>query len=335
MTATEPQPATRAAGGPRRRRGRRERGLRERRDRRAGLLLVSPTVIVVLVMVVLPVLWALILSFQRIRVSGLRRLDLLGGEYTLRNYDLLLSGSDFLEAARTTLIYSVFGTAGAIGLGLVAALLVRRPFRGRGLVRGALLLPYIAPVVALAFVWTVMLSPQLGVVNAFGTEVLGWAEPIPFLSQEQGDITVFGITIGVPTALLTVIVFEWFRSFPFAFLFLLARLQAAPAELEEAARMDGATPTQVFRYIILPQLAPVIALLAVLRFIFTFNSFDEVFLLTGGGAGTEVLATQVYSFLSARNDVGASSAVAMFMAFVLCLFLLVYFRFFGGREEAT
>ena len=256
--------------------------------------MVSPTVIVVFVMVVLPVLWALVLSFQRIRLSGIRRLDLFGAEYTLRNYDLLLSGSTFLEAARTTLLYSVLGTGGAVLLGLLAALLVRRPFRGRGLVRGLLLLPWVAPVVAITFVWQVLLSPQLGFVNAVGTEILGWNSPIPFLSQERGELSLFGASIGVPTALMAVIVFEWFRSFPFAFLFLLARLQAAPPELEEAARVDGAAPTQVFRHIILPQLAPVIALLAILRFIFTFNAFDEIYLLTGGGAGTQVLATQVY-----------------------------------------
>jgi multiple sugar transport system permease protein len=312
---------------------RRARATRARRDSRAGLALVSPTVIVVLVMVVLPVLWALILSFQRIRLLQIRRLDLLGGEYTTRNYDLLLSSSDFFETVRTTLYYSVFGTMGAIVLGLVAALLVRSAFRGRALVRGVLLLPYVAPVVAIAFIWQVLLSPQLGFVNAVGTEVLGWESPIPFLSQEEGTITIFGLSIGVPTALLMVILFEAWKSFPFAFLFILARLQAAPAEIEEAAKVDGATPTQVFRYIILPQLAGVIALIAVLRFIWTFNAFDEIYLLTGGGAGTEVLATQVYSFLTARNDVGASAAVAMFMAAVLAVVLLFYLKFFGERER--
>jgi multiple sugar transport system permease protein len=228
----------------------------------------------------------------------------------------------------------VFGTAGAILLGLCAALLVRRSFRGRGIVRGVLLLPWVAPVVAIAFVWQVLLSPQLGFVNAVGTDLLGWEQPIPFLSQEQGTITLFGISIGVPTALLTVIVFEAWKSFPFAFLFILARLQAVSSEIEEAARVDGAAPTQVFRYIILPQLAGVIALIAVLRFIWTFNAFDEIYLLTGGGAGTEVLATQVYTFLTARNDVGASAAVAMFMAAVLAVLLLVYLKFFGERERA-
>ena len=130
-----------------------------------------------------------------------------------------------------------------------------------------------------------------------------------------------------------VILFEAWKSFPFAFLFILARLQAVSGDIEEAARVDGATPTQTFRYIILPQLMGVIALIAVLRFIWTFNAFDEIFLLTGGGAGTEVLATQVYTLLQARSDVGASAAVAMFMAAVLAILLLVYLKFFGERER--
>jgi multiple sugar transport system permease protein len=312
---------------------RRARSTRARRDSRAGLALVSPTVIVVLVMVVLPVLWALILSFQRIRLLQIRRLDLIGGEYTFRNYDLLINSSDFLEAAKNTLLYSVFGTLGAIVLGLCAALLVRQKFRGRALVRGVLLLPWVAPVVAIAFVWQVLLSPQLGFVNAVGTDVLGWEQPIPFLSQEEGTISVLGISIGVPTALVMVILFEAWKSFPFAFLFILARLQAVSGDIEEAARVDGATPTQVFRHIVLPQLMGVIALIAVLRFIWTFNAFDEIYLLTGGGAGTEVLATEVYTMLTARNDVGASAAVAMFMAAVLAVLLLVYLKFFGERDR--
>jgi multiple sugar transport system permease protein len=313
---------------------RRARDTRARRDARAGLALVSPTVIVVFVMVVLPVLWALTLSFQRIRLLQIRRLDVLGGEYTLRNYDLLFGSSEFLDAARVTVIYSVCGTAGAILLGLAAALCVRRRFRGRGIVRGVMLLPWVAPIVAITFIWRVMLSPQLGIVNAVGTDVLGWDQPIPFLSQEHGTITLFGLSIGVPTALLMVIAFEAWKSFPFAFLFILARLQAVPGDIEEAAKVDGATPTQIFRYILLPQLAGVIALIAVLRFIWTFNTFDDIYLLTGGGAGTEVLATQVYSFLTARSDVGASAAVAMFMAAVLSILLVVYLRFFGERERA-
>jgi multiple sugar transport system permease protein len=319
--------AAQAASGPP------GRDTRARRDARAGLALVSPTVIVVVVMVVLPVLWALILSFQRIRLLQIRRLDVLGSEYTLHNYDRLFASSDFFSAIRVTLLYSVLGTTGAIALGLIAALLVRRSFRGRGVVRGVLLLPWVAPVVAITFIWRVLLSPQLGFVNALGTDVLGWDSPIPFLSQEHGEIALFGLSIGVPTALVVVILFEAWKSFPFAFLFILARLQAVPGDIEEAAKVDGATPTQVFRHILLPQLMGVIALIAVLRFIWTFNTFDDIFLLTGGGAGTQVLATQVYSILTARGDVGGSAAVAMFMAAVLAVLLAIYIKFFADRER--
>jgi multiple sugar transport system permease protein len=172
-------------------------------------------------------------------------------------------------------------------------------------------------------------------VNAVGTDVLGWNSPIPFLSQERGEIALFGVSIGVPTALIVVICFEAWKSFPFAFLFILARLQAVPGDIEEAAKVDGATPTQIFRHILLPQLAGVIALIAVLRFIFTFNAFDEIYLLTGGGSGTQVLATQVYSFLTARGDVGGSAAVAMFMAAVLAVLLVVYLKFFADRDRTA
>src|SRR5690606_17113334 len=151
-----------------------------------------------------------------------------------------------------------------------------------------------------------------------------------FLTQAKG--TVFGVE--VPVALLTVIAFEAWRYFPFAFLFLMARLQALPSDLEEAAAEDGATPTQRFRYVILPQLWRVIALLSVLRFVFTFNKFAAVSLLTGGGAGTEVVSVRVFNLLTARGDIGAAAAQAIVLALVLIVFVGVYLRFFSGEERA-
>ncbi|MEU6205697.1 sugar ABC transporter permease [Micromonospora musae] len=290
-----------------------------RRESRAGLALVAPTLLVVVAVIGIPIVWTVVLAFQRVRLATLRRTGLFG-EFTLDNIDRVLHTPGFTDTLVTTLIYSVGSTAGSIALGLVAALVVRRPFRGRTLVRASMLLPYVAPVVAMTFVWQVMLDPQLGVVNHWGQRLLGWDAPVPFLSQQS-------------TALATVIAFETWRYFPFAFLFLLARLQAVPGELEEAARVDGATPTQRFRHILLPQLMPVIALLGVLRFIMTFNKFDDVYLLTGGAAGTEVVSVRVYEFLTARTDIGAAAAQAVVLAVVLVVFVLIYLRFFGRRVE--
>ena len=131
------------------------------------------------------------------------------------------------------------------------------------------------------------------------------------------------------------IVFEAWRSFPFAFLFLTARLQAVPGTLEEAALVDGATPTQRFAHVVLPQLLPTIAVLTVLRFIWTFNSFDDIYLLTGGGAGTEVVSVRVFNALTSRGDIGAASAQALVLALILALLVGLYLRRFRTQEEAA
>ncbi|MFG2073718.1 multiple sugar transport system permease protein [Nonomuraea maritima] len=297
------------------------RTLRQR-ENRAGLLLISPTLVITLVVVVLPLLWAVMLAFQDVRLINIRRVGLFAN-YSFANFAYVVSEPGFWSSLVNTLIYTVAGTALSIALGLVAALALRDRFRGRLVVRASILIPYVAPVVAAAFLWETMLNPQYGIVNTW------LAEPIAFLSQTHGEF----LGLRVPVALLTVIAFEAWRYFPFAFLFLLARLQALPRELDEAAVVDGATPTQRFRYVVLPQLWRIIALLSVLRFVFTFTKFDDIYLLTGGGAGTEVVSVRVYNFLTARADIGASAAQAIVLAVVLVVFLAVYLRFFAGGEH--
>jgi multiple sugar transport system permease protein len=282
--------------------------------------------------VVLPVVWTVMLAFQRIRLINLRRAGVFG-QYTLANVELVLTSPGFWSSLWTTVVYTVGATLGSILIGLIAALALRGRFRGRTFVRAAVLLPYVAPVVAVTFVWEILLSPQFGLANDWGTRFLGWDRPIAFLSQRQHEVSLLGWHFDVPLALLTVILFEAWRYFPFAFLFLLARLQAVPADLEEAARVDGAAPTQIFRHILLPQLGPVIALLTVLRFIMTFNKFDDVYLLTGGGAGTEVVSVRVFNFLTARFDIGAASAQALILALGLVVLLVIYLRYLAPRVE--
>ena len=298
-------------------------------EARAGLALITPTVVIVVCLVVAPILWTVSLAFQDLRLVQLQSASLFG-PYTLENFSEVLTSSGFLGSLLTTVVYATLGTASSVGLGLVAALALRRGFPGRGLVRAALLLPYVAPVVAATFVWGVMLNPQFGIVNQWGTGLLGWDEPVAFLSQRTS--TVLGIPL--PTALLTVIAFEMWRSFPFAFLFLTARLQAVPEALDEAGRLDGATPTQRFRHIVWPQLLPTVAVLALLRFIWTFNNFDDVYLLTGGAAGTDVVSVRVFDYLVSRGDIGAASAQALVLAAVLVVLVALYFRF-AARDELT
>ncbi|MER6921299.1 carbohydrate ABC transporter permease [Streptomyces spiralis] len=336
MTTAPAGAPQRRATGPRSTAGPASRTSRpmtaSRRANRAGLAFVSPTFVVVLVVVVLPILWTVLLAFQKAKLVDIQGMGLFG-HWSLDNFAQVFDSAGFWSSLTTTLLYTAGGTLGSVALGLVAALALRKPFRGRGLLRAAMLLPYVAPVVAVAFVWEVALSPQYGVVNDWGRRLFGWDHPIAFLSTREYSVHLLGVHVDVPLALLTVIAFECWRYFPFAFLFILARLQAVPHTLEEAAKVDGATPTQRFRHILLPQLMPVIALLCVLRFIMTFNKFDDVYLLTGGGAGTDVAAVRVYDFLTARYDVGAAAAQALVLAASLMLLLGLYFKFFGNKVQ--
>jgi multiple sugar transport system permease protein len=296
-----------------------------------GLLL--PGVAVVLALVILPVLWNISLSLRRLRLIELRNFNPFELDVTFRNYETAVAGSDFLELLTRTFLYALLGTSLAIVMGIWAGIALRRPFPGRALVRGLLLFPYVVPAVAAAFLWKTMLNPQIGVVNAWTGALLGTGN-INYLTQRSFTWSVFGAEVSVPAAFSMVVLFEAWRSFPFVFIFVLARLQAMSSELEEAAMIDGAGVVQRFRYVVLPQLTGVIAVLFVLRFIWTFNSFDEIFLLTGGAAGTEVVSVRIFNYLFGRSDIGAASALSIVLALVLFVMLAVYFRWFFKEEES-
>ncbi len=304
--------------------------LAQQEERLAYRLLAVPVTVVVL-LVILPLLWNIFLSFQELRLIELQKLSLWTAEFTTRNYQKVVGARGFIRLLRTTLIYSLFGTILPLLLGLTAAVLARDAFPGRGVFRSILLFPYIAPIVATVFVWRMMFNAQFGIVNEWAS-MLGYPR-LSYFSQRYVDLHLFGTTLKWPLALSMVIVFSGWRYFPFSFLFYLARLQALPEDLYEAAKVDGATLTQRFWYITLPQLRVVTATLVLLRFIWTFNKFDDVFLLTGGAAGTEVITVKIYDWLFGRADVGAAAALSIVLAIILAALLFIYFRYLFVEEE--
>lgn len=253
--------------------------------------------------------------------------------FTLDNYRRVIGSPEFWPVLRTTIWYTLFSTLGSIALGLAAAMLLNSKFQGQGVMRGLFLFPYVAPVIAVAFVWAFFLDPFSGTVNALGLRYDLWQEPINFMGQRAVEMSLFGWGFEFPVALTSVIVFSSWNYFPFAFLFILARLQAVPTEMYEAADVDGAGPFQKFWSITLPNLAGILAVLFLLRFMFLINKFDDIFLLTGGAAGTKNLPVMIYDQAFARADIGAGSAVAMVLFAILLLFLFVYFRFAPEGER--
>lgn len=281
--------------------------------------MVAPITLIVIAVIIVPILWTFVLSFQEARYSDVAR-NGLANPLTLANYVGVLTSAGFWRSLGVTVVYTIGTTVGSIALGFTAALALRHAFRGRGVVRAVFLLPYVAPVVAAAYVWRVMLNPQYGVVNALGTAYLGWDQPVDFLGR-------------APFALLTVIAFEIWRYFPFAFMFVAAALTGLSKDVEEAALIDGATPWQKFWHVVLPQLLPVVALLTLLRLVMTFNKFDDIYLLTGGAAGTQVAAVRVYDQLVGSSNIGAASANAVVLAVLMALGLGAYLRLARRRQS--
>lgn len=287
-----------------------------------GLLL--PTFILVMGIVIVPMLWNVLFAFRPVSMRRLQTIQLISlEELNTENFTRVFESRNnlFWFQLRITLFYTFMGSILAIFMGLVAALIVKERFPGRGAFRGILLFPYIAPIAAVTIVWKRLLSANNGLVNEIMDNYLGW-QRIDFLTTQD-------------YALGSAIIFQGWRYFPFAYLFILARIQAIPTDMYEAAKVDGASPSQRLMYITLPQLRAVFGTLFLLRFIWTFNKFEDIFLLNGGiTRDTQVLPVLIYTWLFSRNNVGAASAVALVMAAVLFLLVGIYFMFFLKEEEA-
>jgi len=253
---------------------------------------------------------------------------LTNGDFTLDNFRKVFNASDFWTVLWASMYYTIAGTVGALVMGLFAAQLMNMAFRGRSVLRGLFLSPYVAPVIAVALAWVLLLDPGPGgTLNALLIQLGVIDGPISFLGQRAVEINVLGLSFDFPVALTVVIIFEIWRYFPLAMLFILARMQSMSTDIYEAAEIDGATPLQQFRFISLPQLMGIMAVLFLLRFIWTFNKFDDIFLLTGGAAGTRTLTVNVYEQAFAISNLGAGAAVAVVVFLILLMFSVIFFKF--------
>ena len=288
------------------------------REARLAWILISPTALIVFGLVVFPAIFSVWVSFHDIGLHNLN--DVFNAPYVgFDNYRKVFDDFAFKfqfgqswGAAVTSIVYTFAATFLTIIMGLVASLLLNRPFRGRGLSRAIFLFPYVAPIVSVAFVWRWILDPRpSGVVN----DVL---MNLGIIELPKAYLATRGL------ALVLVIIFEAWRYFPFAMLMILARLQAVDNMLYEASKVDGANTWQQFWNITIPELRYVIGAIFLLRLMWTFNKFDDIFLLTGGGFGTKVLPVLTYEFSFRLFDFGRGAATAMILLTFLAIFMGIY-----------
>jgi multiple sugar transport system permease protein len=270
-------------------------------DRHFPRLAVLPTNLLMALVFGIPLLFSAWLSLEAWSPDQ----TLFGGTYAgAANYQDLLTDPDFISSLVLTLEYTAAVVAAELGAGLGIALLLNIDLPWIGLFRTLLIVPMmITPVVA-AFCWKLLLDPDHGVVNFFIRQHIVW--------------------LGRPdTALISVAVVNVWQNAPYVAILLLAGLRSLPSEPMEAAQIDGASRLQMFWHITLPLLRPYLLVAFLLRMIFEFRSFDNVYVMTSGGPANATMLLSMYTYLASfvRFDLSlgaASSWMMLLISLVMC-----------------
>ena len=280
-------------------------------DQNLGVILLLPSALTFLVLLVFPLGYGIYTSFLQRHV-----LDPEGVWVGLANYAWLFGNAEFWQSLAISSLWAGATVGLQILLGTAVALILHQPFKGRSLVRGLVLFPYMMPVVSVILVWMLLYNALYGVLNWLLVQVGIVDAPVAWLSQ-PGSAFWSVVFVGV-----------W-KYFPFVVVIVLARLQVIPQDLYEAARIDGAGAVARFLDITLHQIKDVLLVVALLRTIFMFNNFEIVFLLTGGGPlrSTMTLPILVYEQAFGLYDMGRGSAIAVVMFLILIAVMSVYFAF--------
>ena len=286
----------------------------EEREARLGWAMVFPAVGTILLIALFPLGWTV---WESLHLHDLR-MPWLGRPFIgLDNYFEALGDQRFREALVHTLVFTLASVTLELTLGCVLALAMNRAFRGRGLVRAAILVPWAIPTVVAALIWRFMFDGDSGIVNA-ALSSLGVDPPVWFVDR---------LAAWVPVVLGDV----W-KETPFVALLLLAGLQGIDASLYEAARIDGASAWRQFRYITLPLLKPALLVALIFRTRDAFRVFDLVYVMTGGGPGTATEPIALYTFTSLLQNLrfGYGSALSGLVFRVAFLLAVGYIRVVGA-----
>jgi len=282
-------------------------------DNRVGVLFILPFVAAALVFMVFPVVEAVRMAFFHIDPLNPAAQRFAG----LDNFRTLFADALFWKSFRNAAVWTGTSIVLQTVLGVALALLLHLPLRGISIFRGLLLFPYIVPTVVIALILQWMLNPDLGIVN--------------HALKEAGIISDNVYWLSTPSmAMASTIALNVWKYTPFVTICVLARLQTIPLELYDAAKVDGASVIRRFIDITLPQLSEVLVVVVVFRTIWTFNKFEEIYLLTRGGPGTSTFNLAIYSFEQsiANLKMGVGAAAGVVMMALLFVGSILYIRLF-------
>ena len=315
------QPAAGGEGGQARRR-RTAASDRTRAEARLGWYLAGPAFVVMLAVTAYPILQAVWESMFSFRLTAPDEREFVG----LANYGVVLTDAIWWRDLGVTALITVVTVAVELVLGFALALVMHRAVRNlRGILRTAILVPYGIITVVSAFAWFYAFDINSGFINS-------WFDWVPGVDP---DLNWFAQT---GTSLTVIILSEIWKTTPFISLLLLAGLAQVPTELEEAAKVDGATWWQIMRRVIVPNMKAAIMVAVLFRALDAFRIFDNVFIMTAGANGTEVLSVLAYRQAIARLEIGLGSAISVLLfgcVVVICVGAIKLFKvdLAGARGE--
>ena len=287
-----------------------------RRRERLGWLLVLPSVLVVVVVALYPLVRTFLLSFTNQRLSSARAVRFVG----ISNYTDLLQDPTFLHTISNTVIFAIASVFFETILGLIIALTIHSNFKGRGLLRTAMLIPWAIPTAVSSQMWAWMYNDVFGVINdLLVTRLHLFSEKIAWLASP---------TLALPA----IVAVDVWKTTPFMALLLLAGLQIIPEDIYEAATVDGASKWQQFWSMTLPLLRPALLVALIFRSLDALRVFDIIYIRKGTAPETQSMAILARQTMIDFGRLGEGAAISVIIFVILALFVVAYTRFVRVEE---
>lgn len=296
--------------------GRRTTTFQQRQVRLAWMML-TPALLVVAFVALYPLGMTVYQSFTNEQfLAGITPTEWVG----LQNYRDLVSDTVFRNAVWVTIKFTVITVVVEFVLGLIIALVVNSGFKGRGLMRAVMLVPWAIPTVISAQMWKWMYDDIYGVINDLAIRTHIVERPVAWISQPS-------------TALASVAAVDIWKTTPFVALLLLAGLQVIPKELYEAAEVDGATMWQQFKRVTLPLLAPAIVVTLIFRTLDALRVFDVFYVFFGSRLDTQTMAIYDQNTIVGTGDVGYGAAISVGIFLIISVFVVIYVTFIKVEQN--
>jgi len=290
------------------------------KDYQLKMMFIIPTMALLIVMNIFPLLWSLILSFSKYSAIGSESPDFIG----TRNYTKILSDPNVWKYFTTTAYFVVLAVAAQFVIGFGLALLLNREFKGKGTVTTLILIPMMLSPVVVGLFWRFILDPSWGLMNYLLSLLPG------FSSKAQGIIWLTKPKM----ALFSLVIIDTWMWSPFMMLLSLAGLSAIPKYLYEAAEIDRASTWFKFRHITFPLVAPLLLIALLFRTMDAFKLFDLVYIVTEGGPGTatETVSMSLYRQAFRNWNTGESCALAYVLLIVIIALSNIYIKYLNKAK---